>query len=70
MEFVLRNTEKAMGEHGTKWDTRILLDLNYTGYLSARDKNVSKMSESLQVLRVQGTRTGLIIYTKKLRRLD
>ena len=37
MEFVLRSTTKAMGEHGIKWESIALLDLDYADNLSILD---------------------------------
>ena len=39
--FVPRNTAKAMGELGMKWESETLLDLDYAGDLKILDKNVS-----------------------------
>ena len=30
MDFVLRSTGKAMGDHGIEWGGKTLLDLDYT----------------------------------------
>jgi hypothetical protein len=69
MDFILRSTAEAMGEHGIKWGKKILLELDYANDLSILDKNVSDMNELLEVLRVQGARTGLKINVKKIRLL-
>ena len=50
MDFVLRNTGKAMGDHGIKWGGKTLLDLDYADDLSILDESVSKMNELLEVL--------------------
>ena len=61
MDFVLRSTEKAIGDHGIKWEGKTFLDLDYADDLSILDESVSKMNESLEVLRVQGAKIGLKI---------
>ena len=65
MDFVLRSTGKAIGDHGIKWGGRTLLDLDYADDLSILDESVSKMNEFLEVLRVQGAKIGLKINVKK-----
>ena len=50
MDFVLRSTGKAIGDHGIKWGEKMLLDLDYVHDLSILDKSVSKMNELLEVL--------------------
>ena len=65
MDFVLRSTGKAMGDHGIKWGRKTLLDLGYADDLSILDESVIKMNEVLEVLRVQSTRIGLKINVKK-----
>ena len=65
MDFVLRSTGKAMGDHGIIWGGKTLLDLDYADNLSIIDENVSKMNELLEVLRVQDARIGLKINFKK-----
>ena len=42
MDFVLRSTGKAIGDHGIKWGGRTLLDLDYADDLSILDESVSK----------------------------
>jgi len=54
MDFSIMSTAKAMGEHRINWGRNTLLDLHYTDDLSILDKNVSKINEFLEVLRVQG----------------
>ena len=49
MDFVLRSTGKAMGEHRSKWRRKSILYLDYADDLSIRDENVSKTNELLQV---------------------
>ena len=44
MEFVLKSTGKAIGDHGIKWGGKTLLDLDYAGDLSILDESVSKMN--------------------------
>ena len=58
MDFVLRSTGKAMGDHGTKWGRKTPLDLDFADNLSILDESVSKMNEFLEVLRVQGAKIG------------
>jgi hypothetical protein len=53
MDFVLRSTRKAMGDHGIKWRGKTLLDLDYAYDLSTLDESVSKMNELLVVLQVR-----------------
>ena len=65
MDFVLRSTGKAMGEHGIKWEGKTFVCLDYADDLSILDESVSKMNELLKVLRVQGTRIGWKINVKK-----
>ena len=43
IDFVLRSTEKAMGEHGIKWERKTFLDLDYADDLHVLNKRVSKM---------------------------
>ena len=50
MDFILRSTEKAMGEHGVKWGGKTFLDLHYADDLMILDESVSKMNELLEVL--------------------
>ena len=45
MEFVLRSTRKAIGDHGIKWGGKALLDLDYADDLSTLDESVSKIHE-------------------------
>ena len=61
MDFVLRSTGKAMGDHKIKWGGKILLDLDYADDLSVLDESVSKMNELLEVLRVQSATIDLKI---------
>ena len=65
MDFVLRSTGKAIGDHGIKWGGRSLLDLDYADDSSILDESVSKMNEFLEVLRVQGAKIGLKTNVKK-----
>ena len=65
MDFVLRSTKKAMEDHGIKWGGKSLLDLDFADDLSILDESVNKMSEVLEVLRVQGARISLEINVKK-----
>ena len=59
MYSVVRNTEKAMGEHGIKWRSKTLLELDQADDLSIlNDKNVSNVNKFLEV-RVQGAIIGL-----------
>ena len=56
---------KAIGYHGIKWGGKTLLDLDYADDLSILDGSSSKMNELIEILRVQGARTGLKINNKK-----
>ena len=47
MDFVLRSTGKAIGDHGLKWRGKTPLDLDYSDDLSILDESVSKMNEFL-----------------------
>ena len=69
MDFVLRSTGKAFGDHGIKWEGKTLLDLDYADDLSVLDESLSKMNEFLEVLRVRGARIGLKINVKKIKSL-
>ena len=69
MDFVLRSTGKAIGDHEIKWGGKTLMDLDYADDLSILDESASKMSEFLEVLRVQGARIGLKINVKKTKSL-
>ena len=42
MDFVLRSTAKAIGEHEIKWGSKTLLDLEYADDLSILDENLAK----------------------------
>ena len=53
MDFVLRSTGKAIGDHGIKWGGKTLLDSDYADDLSISDESVSEMNKLLEVLRVQ-----------------
>ena len=44
MDFVLRSTGKAIGDHGIKWGGRMLLNLDYADDLSISDESVSKIN--------------------------
>ena len=65
MDFVLRSTRKAIGDHGIKWGGRTLFDLEYADDLGILDESESKMNEFLEVLRVQGAIISLKINVKK-----
>ena len=67
MDFVLRSTAKAMGEHGIKWRSETFLYLDYD--LSILDESVSKMKFFLEILWIQGARIGLKITVKKIKSL-
>jgi hypothetical protein len=69
MDFVLKSTGKALGDHGIKWGQKSLLELDYADDLSILDEGVSKMNKLLEVLRVQGARIGLKINVKKTKSL-
>ena len=66
MDFVLRSTGKAIGDHGIKWGEKSLLYLDYADDLSILDESLSKMNEVLEVSRVQGARIGLKTNVKRL----
>jgi len=42
MDFVLRNTGEAIGDHGIKGGGKTLLDLDYAYYLGIFDESISK----------------------------
>ena len=69
MDFVLRSTERAMGDHRIKWGGKTLLDLDYADDLSILDESVNKMNELLEVLRDQGAIKGLKINVKETKSL-
>jgi hypothetical protein len=69
MDFVLRSTGKAMGDHGIKWGGKSLLDLDYADDLNILEESGSKMNKFLEVLRAQGTRISLKINVKKTKSL-
>ena len=69
MEFLLKRTEKEMGEREIKWGSKTLLGLDYADDLSITDENVSKINELFEVLRVQGERISWIINPKKTKSL-
>ena len=69
MDFVLRSTGKAMGDHGIKWGDKTLLDLHYAYNLSILDEIGSKINELLEILQVLGARIGLKINFKKTKSL-
>jgi len=52
MEFILRNTTKAMEEHGIKWGSKTYLYLDYADDLSILDENASIMKEFSEVSRI------------------
>ena len=43
LDFVLRNTVKAMEEHRIKWECKTLLGLGYAGDLSVLDESICKL---------------------------
>ena len=69
MGSVLRSIAKAVGEHGIKWGSKTLLDLDYADDLSILDENVRKMVDFLEVLRAQDGRIGLKINFNKTKLL-
>ena len=69
MNFISKSTEKAIGDHRIKWGGKMLLDLDYADDLSILDESLSKMNEFLEVLQVQGAKTGLKINVKKTKSL-
>ena len=64
MDFVLRSTGKALGDHRIKWKKKTLFYLDYDDDLSILDEIMSKMNEFLEVFWVQGARTHLKINVK------
>ena len=66
MDFVLRNTAKAIGEQRIKWGNNPFLDLDYANDLGILDENVSKMDEILEVLWVLCARIGFQITDKEI----
>ena len=60
ISFVLRNTGRAMGEHGIKYRGKNFLNWDYAEDLSILDKSLSRIDELLEVLRVQGARISLL----------
>ena len=70
MDFVLRSTGKAMGDHDSNGEEKTLLDLNYADDLSILDESLSKMNELIEVLRIQGERIDLKIKVKKTKSLS
>ena len=65
IDFVLRSTGKAKGDHEIKFGVKNLLDLDYADDLNILDESVSKTNEFLKVLQVQGAWIGLKINVKK-----
>ena len=65
MDFVLRSTGKAIGDHGIERGEKTLPDLDYADDLSILEESLRKMSKLLEVLRVQVARIGLKINVKK-----
>ena len=45
MDFVLKSTGKAIGEHCIKWGGKIFLELDYADPLNILDESVSKMNK-------------------------
>ena len=45
MDFVLRSTGKAIGDHGIKWVGKLSPDSDYADDLGILDEGVSKMNE-------------------------
>ena len=45
MDFVLRSTGKAMGDHAINGERKTLLNLDYADDLSSLDESVSKIIE-------------------------
>ena len=58
-----------MGEHGIKWESKSLLDLDYTDDLSILDENLSKINKFLEALRAQCARIDLKIKVNKTQSL-
>ena len=55
IDFVLGRTDKAMGEHGIKSESTILLKLDYGDNLGLLDENVIKFIQ----VHVHGTKMSL-----------
>ena len=51
MGFVLGNGAKATGQHSVKWESKNLLNLEYSNYLSVLNRNVRKIQECFDILR-------------------
>ena len=68
MVFVLRSTEKEIGDHRIKWEGKTLLDLDYADDSSMLDESMSKINE-FEVLWVQGAWINLKINIKKTKSL-
>ena len=58
MSFILRNSAKATEERGMEWKRKTHLNLDFIDDLRILDK-ICKMNKLLEVLKVQGARTGL-----------
>ena len=54
-----------MREYRNNWGSKTFLDLDYADDLSILDENINKMNNILEVIKFQGTRTGLKINVKK-----
>jgi len=66
MDFVLRGTKKAMGDHGIKWGRKPCLDLDYDVDLSILDESKSRNIALSEVLGVQSARIGLKLMLRGL----
>ena len=44
MDFVLRSTEKATGDHGIRWGGKTILDFNYADDLTILDESGLKIN--------------------------
>ena len=49
IDFVLKSTGKAMGNHGIKWWKKNSIDLDFADDLSILDESVSKTNEPLEI---------------------
>ena len=68
-DFALRTIVKATGEHEIKWEGKTFLDLDYSDDLSVLDKDISKISEFSEVVKVEAARKGLKFNIKKIKSL-
>ena len=65
----LISTAKIKRQHGIKWDSKTLLEIDCADAFSTKDKNFSKMNGFLKVLKGLGARISLKINAKKTKSL-